>query len=150
MIQLAVGQKHDNGEFIYPLEDRIGLWKTEVGFLELLFPDGDYQIKAQLGEVVCGFLCTAYLRKQNYEEAWKWLKKGVDFAIHMDTYDFDAVHTSPILRGYSSGGWIMETEGNRSQSLLEWLTNDEEAAVLRTDPRYETLVDRLKSAAKKP
>jgi hypothetical protein len=44
----------------------------------------------------------------------------------------------------------METEGNRSQSLLEWLTNDEEAAVLRTDPRYETLVDRLKSAAKKP
>jgi transcriptional regulator with XRE-family HTH domain len=150
MIELAVGQKHDNGEFIYPLEDRIGLWKTEVGFLELLFPDGDYQIKAQLGEVVCGFLCTAYLRKQNYEEAWKWLKKGVDFAIHMDTYDFDAVHTSPILRGYSSGGWIMETEGNRSQSLLEWLTNDEEAAVLRTDPRYETLVDRLKSAAKKP
>lgn len=49
MIELAVGQKHDNGEFIYPLEDRIRLWKTEVSFLDLLFPDGDYQIKAQLG-----------------------------------------------------------------------------------------------------
>ena len=77
-------------------------------------------------------------------------EKGADFAIHMDSYDFDATHTSPILRGYSSGGWIMEAEGNRSQSMLEWLTNDDEAAVLRTDPRYEALVDRLKSVAKKP
>ena len=73
MIERAVSHRHDNGEFIYSLEDRIHLWKTEVGFLELLFPDGDYQIKAQLGEVACSFLCTAYLRKQNYEEAWNWL-----------------------------------------------------------------------------
>ena len=150
MIKLAVGQRHDNGEFIYPLEDRIGLWKTEVDFLELIFPDGDYQFKAQLGEVACSFLCTAYLRKKNYEEAWKWLEKGAGFAIHMDTYDFDAPHTSPILRGYSSGGWIMEAEGNRSQSMLEWLRNDDEAAVLRPDARYEVLVDRLKKVAKKP
>ena len=68
----------------------------------------------------------------------------------METYHFDAPHTSPILRGYSSGGWIMEAEGNRSQSMLEWLTNDEEVAVMRSDARYEALVDRLKSAAKKP
>ncbi len=150
MIELAAGQRHDNGEFIYSLEDRIHLWKTEIGFLQLLFPDGDYQIKAQLGEVACSFLCTAYLRKQNYEEAWNWLEKGADFAVHMDTYDFDAPHTSPILRGYSSGGWIMEAEGNRSQSILEWLLNDDKVAILRTDPRYEVLVNRLKSAAKKP
>ena len=149
MIELAVAQKHDNGEFIYPLEDRIRLWKTEVDFLDLIFPDGDYQIKAQLGEIACSFLCTAYLRKQNYEEAWNWLEKGADFAVHMDTYDFDAPHTSPILRGYSSSGWIMEAEGNRSQSLLEWLTNDDEASVLRSDARYEVLVDRLKKVAKK-
>ena len=150
IIELAVGQRHDNGEFIYPLEDRIRLWKTEVSFLDLLFPDGDYQIKAQLGEVACSFLCTAYLRKQNCEEAWKWMERGADFAIHMDTYDFDAPHTSPILRGYSSGGWIMEAEGNRSQSMLEWLTNDDEAAVLRSDARYEGLINRLKVVAKKP
>ena len=149
MIGLAVGQRHDNGDSIYPLEDRIHLWKTEVGFLDLLFPDGDYQIKAQLGEVACSFLCTAYLRKQNYEEAWQWMEKGANFAIHMDTYDFDAPHTSPILRGYSSGGWIMEAEGNRSQSMLEWLTNDDEAAVLRTAARYEALVNRLQAVAKK-
>ena len=68
----------------------------------------------------------------------------------MDTYDFDTAHTSPILRGYSSGGWIMEADGNHSQSMLEWLTNDNEATALRTDPRYKTLVERLKAVAIKP
>ena len=150
MMERAVFQRHDNGEFMYPAEDRIRLWKTEVGFLELLFPDGDYQMKAQLGEVACSFLSAAYLREQNYEEMWTWLEKGANFAIHMDIYDFDAPHTSPILRGYCDGGWIMEAEGNRSQSMLAWLTNDDETAVLRTDARYEILVDRLKKVAKKP
>ena len=150
MIELAVGQRHDNGEFIYPIEDRIRLWKTEVAFLELLFPNGDYLIKAQLGETACSFLCTAYLRRQDTEEAWKWLEKGADFAIHMDTYSFDAPHTSPVLRGYVGGGWIMEADGNRSQSLLEWLTTDDEAAVFRADARYEKLLSRLQKVAKKP
>ena len=44
----------------------------------------------------------------------------------------------------------MEAEGNRSQSMLEWLTNDDEATVLRSDARYEVLVNRLKAIAKKP
>ena len=149
MIELAAAQKHDDGEFVYPPEDRIHLWKTAVDFLELLFPDGDFQIKAQLGEDACSFLCAAYLRQQNYEEVWKWLEKGADFAIHMDTYNFDAKHTSPILRGYSSGGWIMEAEGNRSQSMLNWLTTNNEVAALRSDARYEVIVDRLKAVAKK-
>ncbi|MBR6708102.1 MAG: helix-turn-helix transcriptional regulator [Clostridia bacterium] len=150
MIELAAGQRHDNGELIYPIEERIDLRKTAVSLLELLFPDGDYQFKAQLGEIACSFLCTAYLRKENIEEAWHWLEKGADFAIHMDTYDFDAPHTSPILRGYSSGGWIMEAEGNRSQSMLDWLSNDDEAATLRSDARCEALIERLRQAARKP
>ena len=150
MITRVISHRHDSGEFIYSLDDRMRLWKTEVDFLELLFPDGDYQFKAQLGESACAFLCTAYLRKQSYEEVWRWLEKGADFALHFDTYDFDAPHTSPILRGYSDGGWIMEAEGNHSQSLLNWLTTDDEVAVLRSDPRYEILVDRLKKVARKP
>ena len=150
MIQIATRQCHDNNEFIYSLEDRIHLWKMEVAFLELLFPDGDYQFKAQFGKSACDFLCNAYLKKQDYEEVWHWLLKGADFAIYMDTYSFDAPHTSPILRGFSSGGWIMEAEGNLSQSMLDWLTTDDEAAVLRSDCRYEALVTRLKKVAKKP
>ena len=148
MIELAAGQRHDNGEYIYPIEDRIRLWQTEVYLLELLFPDGDYQYKAQLGEIACSFLCVTYLRKNSYEEAWYWLEKGAEFAIHMDTYDFDAAHTSPILRGYASGGWIIEAEGNRSKSMIDWLTTDDETVILRSDSRYTTIVDRLKAVAK--
>ena len=150
MIELAATQRHDNGEYIYTLEDMIRLWKTEVRFLDLIFPNGDYQVNAQFGEMACNFLCISYLRKQNCTEALKWLERGVDFAIYMDTYNFDAPHTSPILRGYSSGGWIMEAEGNRSQSMLEWMENHDEIAVLRSDVRYQVLVDKLKKVAKKP
>ena len=74
----------------------------------------------------------------------------MDFNVHADTYDYDAGHTTPILRGYADGGVIIESSGNYSQSFLDWLTTDEEVAVLRTDPRYEILLDRLKKAAKKP
>ena len=150
MIELSVAQRHDNGEFIYSLEERKRLWKTEIALLELLFPDGDYHSKAQLGEVACHFLCTAYLREKKLEDMWLWLEKGATFAIHMDTYPSDASHTSPILRGYSDGGWIMEAGGNQSQSLLEWLEINNEVAVLRSDARYAMLVERLKKVAKKP
>lgn len=150
MIALTVGKRHDNNEFIYPLEDRIQLWKTNIALLELLFPDGDYQSHAHSAEAACGFLCDVYLGKQEYEEAWRWLQKGADLAAYMDTYDFDTPHTSPILRGYSSGGWIMEAEGNHSQAMLNWLTTDDEAAILRTDARYDALVERLQKIAKKP
>ena len=150
MIELVATQRHDSGEYIYTLEDSIHLWETEVGLLDLLFPNGDYQINAQLGESACNFLCVAYLRKQNCAEALKWLGRGADFAIYMDTYDFDTPHTSPILRGYLSGGWIMEAEGNRSQSMLEWMENHYEVAILRSDARYQALLDKLKKVAKKP
>ena len=74
----------------------------------------------------------------------------MDYNIHADTYGFDTTHSTPILRGFADGGVIMEAEGNMSQSFLEWITTDEEAAVLRADERYEALVQRLKAVAKKP
>lgn len=150
MIGLAVGQRHDDGSFFYSLEDRIRLWKTEITLLETLFPDEDYHFNAQLGESACSFLCTAYLRKGEHEEAWYWLQRGADFAVHMDTYGFETPHTSPVLRGYVSGGWIMEANGNRTQALLDWLTSDEEAEAFRSDARFHELVSRLKKVAKKP
>ncbi len=150
MINLSVGKRHDNNEFIYPLEDRIRLWKLNVELIELLFPEGDYQISAQTAETACSLLCDVYLHKQNYEEAWYWLEKGAEFAIHFDTYDFEAPHTSLILRGYVDGGWIMEATGNHTQLLLDWLTENDESAPLRSDARYEPLVERVKKTAKKP
>ena len=148
MIAIAPGQHRKNGEFIYSYEERINLLKTAVSLLELLFPDGDYHFKAQLGEQACSHLCDTYLKSQNYEEAWFWLEKGAEFAIHMDTYDFDAPHTSLVLHGYVEGGWIMGEEGMHTQSLLNWLTTSDEIEICRSDVRYESLVDRLKKIAK--
>ncbi len=150
MLERAAHQRHDDKTFVYSPEDRARLWETEVALLELLFPDGDYQYKAQLGEIACRFLCSAYLTEQKYEEAFHWLQKGADFAIHMDTYDFDAPHTSPVLRGYSDGGWIMEAEGNRTQAMLDWLHENREFEALRGDPRYGEIASRLQKSAKKP
>ena len=144
-IGLAAGQLHDDGSFVYVLDDRIRLWEMQVSLLELLFPNGDFQCYAQLGESACSFLCIAYLEKQDRETAWHWIEKGANFAICMDTYDYNAPHTSPVLRGYLSGGWIMEAEGGHSTSLLTWLTSNEKTRPFREDERYQALINRLKS-----
>ncbi len=148
MIGILAGQRHDNNEFVYSLEDRIRLWKTRIALLELLFPDGDYLFNAQFGDQACNQLCSAYLEKQDYEEAWHWAEKRAEFAIYMETYEFTAQHTSPVLRGWVAGGWV-GIGGEFSQNMLDWLTTDEQALAWRNDKRYENLVNRLKAVAKK-
>ena len=150
MIHCLKGHCDDNEKMLYSWEERKELNQFEINLLECLYPDGDYHQNAYYGATASYFIFKDYLKKQDYESAWYWLERCVNFNIHEDTYDFDAPHSTPILRGYSSGGWIMEAEGNYSQSFLDWITTDDEAAVLRDDPRYEALIKRLKSAAKKP
>ena len=140
----------EDGKKLFSTEERMKLFELQVNLLETLFPNKDYQLQAQLGEIACSHLITMFVRENDIEKAWYYLEKVVDFAIHMDTYDFDMPHTSPVLRGYSSGGWIMELNGNRSQCLSEWLTTDEEITILRSDIRFEQLINRLKEVAKKP
>ena len=139
----------DNGKLAYSKEENIELCKLQVKLLEVLFPNKDYQYFAQVGEIACNRILITYIRNGDIEGAWHWLEKSVEFAIHMDTYNFEEQHVSLILRGYSSGGWIMETCGNMSCALLEWLTTDEEISVLRSDPRFKSIVNRLKMIAKK-
>lgn len=149
MLGIAAQQRHDNNEYMYSLEDRIHLWKTRVALLELLFPDGDYLFYAQFGDQACTHLCSLYLEKGDYADAWHWLERRADFVIHMETYDFDAPFTSPINRGMIPGGWIGLRGDEFSQKMLNWLTTDKEAAVLRNDKHYEDLVNRLKTIAKR-
>lgn len=149
MVGLAALQQHDNKEFIYLREDRRSLWKLVVTLLEMLFPDGDYQYHAQLGINACEWLCTSYCHTKDFEDALYWLEKGVNFTIHMDTYHFETPHTSPILQGHCDGGWIMEAEGNNSQSMLDWLSDNKDTEILRSAPRYNDLLERLQKVAKK-
>lgn len=149
MLAIAAEQRHDDNSYIYSAEDRICLWKTRVALLELLFPNGDYLFYAQFGDQACTHLCSLYLEKNDYEEAWYWLEKRADFVIHMETYDFNAPFTSPVLRGEILGGWIDLRGVGFSQKMLNWLTTDKEAAVLHNDKRYESLVNRLKAVPKR-
>ena len=150
MITCLSGHNSDNGKMMFSWNERKALRKLELDLIETLFPDGDYQYFAQYAEMVCSFFVTDAFSEKDYDKLWYWLNKGADFAIHGDTYEFSAPHTSPILRGYSSGGWIMEAEGNHSQTMLDWLATDDKVVVLRSDSRYEALVNRLKKVAKKP
>ena len=152
MITCLSGHRGDDGKMIYSWGERKELRKLELDLIETIFHNGDYQNFAQYAEMVCSFFVTDSFREKDYNKVWYWLNKGADFAIHSDTYDFNVPHTSPLLCGYSDGGWIMEAEGNHSQSMLEWLTTDtdEDVTALRSDARYQALVDRLKKVAKKP
>ncbi len=150
MIACLGGHRDDDGKMVCSWEERRALRKFEIDLIETFFPDGDYHFFAQYAEMTCKFFVAGAFRKNDYEELWYWLNKGADYAIHFDTYDFDAPHTSPILRGYVGGAWIMEATGNHSQSMLDWLTTADEFAPLRSDARYDALVERLAKVAKKP
>lgn len=148
-IEAACGHPHDDGKMIYAAEDRAALQKLQVELLEALFPKKDYQYFAQNGEFACLLLAKALLRSGNLENAWEWIEKSADFAIYMDTYDFNSPHTSPILRGYTSDGWIAEEGENHSATVCRWLTDDKETALLREDTRYKELLNRLEKVARK-
>lgn len=150
MIHCLKGHYDDSGKMIYSWEERKELNQFEIALLECLYPDGDYQHNAYYGATASYFIFKDFFKKQDYENAWHWLEQCVDYNVHADTYDFNTPHSTPILRGYADGGTIMEAEGNYSQSFLDWITTDNEVAILRNDPRYEALIKRLKSAAKKP
>ena len=144
---ISSNQRNDrNDGYIFSTEDRICALKTAVSLLDLFFPDGDYQFKAQFGAKACRKLCKIYLENKDNEEAWHWLEREADYTVHMDTYDFDKPHTSPIFRRIIDGGWVADKQGNHTQRMLNWLNTDA-AQLLRTDARYEALVNRLKKVA---
>jgi len=150
MLYLLASRRGDDNKWCHTHEERVQLRRLVIDLLELIYPDGDYDQDAYYGHAACSFFVGEALKEGDREALWYWIGRGADFAIHADTYDFNSPHTSPILRGYCSGGWIMESHGNYSQVMLDWLTTDEELSEYREDPRYLALVDRLAAAAKKP
>ena len=146
---IAAAQRNDRDDgYICSTEDRICILKTAVSLLDLFFPDGDYQFKAQFGAKACRSLCNIYLENGDKEEAWRWLEREADFTIHMDTYDIELPHTSPIFRRIIDGGWVADEQGNHTWRMLNWLTSDA-AYALHSDVRFESLVNRLKEVAQK-
>lgn len=149
-LSLIAGHMHEDHTRVYSDDDRTAIFTQIVTIIETLFPDGDYQIMAQTAESACGDLADICLRRGDSENAVCWIEKGSDFAIHFDTYDFDAKHTSPALRGYEDGGWIMENGTNDSARMLDWLENSPESAAVRENERVQAVIERLKKTAVRP
>ena len=150
-IQCLCEHCHDDGKKIYSIEDKIQLQKLQVDLLEVLFPNKDYQTMAQIGETACRRIAVSMIKRKDFGCAWEWIQKLADFAIYMDTYPFDSPHTSTLLRGCSGEGWIMETEGNHSQGVLDWIASSKEISqAYSTNTDYEKLIDMLRKIAKKP
>lgn len=139
---------HDDGKKIYSAEDRIELQKLQVDLLELLFPNKDYQTMAQIGETACRRIAISMIKRKDFNCALEWIQKSANFAIYMDMYVFDSAHTSTILRGFSGEGWIMEADGNHSQSMLEWLSTNEIKEIFSSNSEYKSLCSRLKEKAR--
>lgn len=139
---------HDDGKKIYSAEDRIELQKLQVDLLELLFPNKDYQTMAQIGETACRRIAISMIKRKDFNCALEWIQKSANFAIYMDSYIFDSAHTSTILRGFSGEGWIMEADGNHSQSMLEWLSTNEIKEIFSSNSEYKSLCSRLKEKAR--
>ena len=144
------GHHGDDGTPIFSQKERTALLKLVPNLLETLFPDGDFQYSAQYAETACLCLVADSLKETDFETAWHWLDRAAFFSACFDTYDPDAPHTSPVLRGFSSSGWIPEAEGSHSAQLLARLTTDEKISPLRSDPRFNELVNRLRDVANKP
>lgn len=146
---IASHYRADGGGYLYPEEDRIALFEQIVGITELLYPDGDYQLKAQDAEEACRGLVQIYLQRGDTAAALDWLEREVQFITHFDTYDFDAPHTSPALRGFADGGWIPEDGEGRSDMTLRDLREDSLYDPLRAEPRFADLLESLRKTAKK-
>lgn len=144
-IQVLAGHVDDRGNFVYSLEERIELWKQAIGIIEMLYPNKDYQLIAGTAESVCLLIIKAYLYKGDTENAIVWLQKCCDYIICYDSYGFDDEHTSLALRGYKSGGWIMENGCNSSAELEDALLNDSVFAVIRNDSRVQEIIVRLRN-----
>ncbi len=142
--------KQDDGKLIYSAEERKKILQVEIDLLDLIYPDGDFQTRAQEGYQTCAFLANAYWNEKDYDKFFYWLDKGIDFAIKSDLCTDDDVYTSLPLRGWSGGGLIPEEDGNLTQWYLDWLTTDKDFDEVRSDPRYDAAIKRLKEYAFKP
>lgn len=146
---LIAAHRYDDGSAVYSDDDKTAIWKQAVVILDLLYPDGDYQMIGQLGEIISGSIAMVYLRAGDTDSAIDWLEKACGYVTCFDTYDFNAEHTSPAFRGIADGGWIMENGCNRSAYMLDSFLNDDDFKNIRGDTRFKEIISRLEKVAKK-
>ncbi len=148
LVKLAQSEA-ENG-YLFSANDRLKMYKQAMEIGKVFFCNGDYNFFAQYGENSCFGMALTYAEICDTENAITSLEEAASFAIHFDTYDENAPHTSPGIRGIISGGWIMEKDGNRSAQMLDDLNKNNHWNSIRNDSRFIHLLEKLKEYAKKP
>jgi hypothetical protein len=140
----------DGEKYIYSDNDRLIMYKQSAEIVKTFFCDGDYYFFAHYGENAYYGMACVFMENGDTKKALDCLEEVVGFCSHFDTYGCDASHTSPAVRNFIDGGWIMEKEGNRSAQMLDELIASNLWDTVRDDKRFISILEKLKMYAKKP
>ncbi len=102
---------------VYTTEEKIAMQKQIVGIMDVLFPNGDYQVHSQTAKDACKTLLKLYLEIGDIENSIKWLERACDFSVHFDTYEINH-HTTPLFKNIQECGGIRVDEKSCSENLL--------------------------------
>lgn len=137
----------------YSSEETIQIWKRIVDIIEIMFPDGDYQVFAQQAATACDCIARKYLQNGDEEQCLYWLERACDYIVYLDTYDVNpkdtapAPHTSLALKGAKGSRWIKENGRTMSGEYLKAWQGAKEMEKMREETRFKAIVERLKEHA---
>ena len=144
LMSIIAASRQDNGELVYTPDEQLRIHEQIVALIELLFPDGDYQILSQEAEIAAAQIAQVYLHRGDLDRFFYWFDKSCNFTVSMDRCRPDEAHTSPLLRGFADGGYIKENDKSRCQETYDGIQSDHELDSVRADPRFVAIVDKLK------
>ena len=135
-------QKLSEPKLGYNEDERIKLLRQSAAVGETVFCDGDGMFSAQFMRTAYKKLGDIYAARKDSENLLECLEKETEYAKEFETYDANAVHTSPAVRGYRPGGAVPEDEPETEQ-ILKRLKDCEEYDFVRDSERFMEVVKRL-------
>ncbi|MDR1329945.1 MAG: helix-turn-helix domain-containing protein [Oscillospiraceae bacterium] len=127
---------------------KIKIWRTALKIFDTVFEDGDYGFYNVRTEALCASIAGAHARLGEFEEAFTYLERSAKDSIAFETYG-DFKRTSPLVD--TTEDIVGARTGNRLvteiEARIESLETYEPYAPMRSDPRFVSILERLKNAA---
>ena len=139
----------------YSREETIQIWKQIIDITEIIFPNGDYHVFAQIAATTCDCIARKYLQNGEKEECLYWFERACDYIVYLDTYDTNPINTAPAphtslaLNGVKGSRWIKENGRTMSEEYLKAWHEGKEMEKIREEARFKSIIERLKEHAVK-
>lgn len=139
--------KHDNGEFVYNMEERAALRDKQIAFLSLMYEDGNmgfYHCHASGAHRKQAYY---YAKKQDAQNAVAHLEKAAEHAVRFVRFaaDKDYKRTSLLFREQNNSNFSFTTGSTRNDALM--LLNDtasHDFDFIRDTEEFRRIVESLK------